>query len=144
ARQAFNTTCQEVAKLVTQILALWNEVREALPQFQAQQSAYEDMQSQLHRLMHKRFIVDVPYTQLRHYPRYLRALLMRMDKIRTDPLRDQRWQAEITALTVPFLGAQAKITGSWPPKFRAFQWQLEIGRASCRKGGGAGGKLLRE
>jgi len=130
ARQAFNTTCQEVAKLVTQILALWNEVREALPQFQAQQSAYEDMQSQLHRLMHKRFIVDVPYTQLRHYPRYLRALLMRMDKIRTDPLRDQRWQAEITALTVPFLGAQAKITGSWPPKFRAFQWQLEELRVS--------------
>src|SRR5690625_3216716 len=116
ARQAFNTACQEMVKLITEILKYWSEVQKALEQHRAYEDAYKDMQAHLRRLMPKAFLRQTDYAQLRHFPRYLRAVMMRMDKLRTDPNRDQRWQAE------------------------------EIGRASCRERAesGVGGASLGE
>lgn len=130
ARQSFNSACQDIIKLVGQILELWGEVQKALAANSQYESAHKDMQAQLQRLMHKRFLQQTSYQQLRHYPRYLRALLTRMDKLRTDPMRDQRWQGEIAPLELHYLEASAQIDGPLPESLLAYRWQLEELRVS--------------
>jgi hypothetical protein len=53
------------------------------------------MQAQLQGLVHKRFIADTEYSQLAHFPRYLKAMNVRLEKLRTgDPARDAQLMAE--------------------------------------------------
>ncbi len=130
ARQAFNTACQEMVKLITEILKYWSEVQKALEQHRAYEDAYKDMQAHLRRLMPKAFLRQTDYAQLRHFPRYLRAVMMRMDKLRTDPNRDQRWQAEVTPLELNYLEARKALKGPLPDLLQEYRWQLEELRVS--------------
>ena len=45
-------------------------------------AAYADLQQQLGALMPKWFIRDTLYAQLSHFPRYLKAAVARIDKLR--------------------------------------------------------------
>jgi ATP-dependent helicase HrpA len=40
------------------------------------------MQAQLQGLVHKRFLADNEYSQLAHFPRYLKAMNVRLEKLR--------------------------------------------------------------
>ena len=53
-------------------------------------------------LLHKNFIVGVPYERLQHYPRYLKAATLRLDKTRSDPTREARLLAEWQTLGKPW------------------------------------------
>ncbi len=130
ARQKFNTACQESAQLITEILHYWTEVQKALQAHQAYQEAYSDMQAHLERLMTKDFFQTTQYAQLRHFPRYLKAVLMRMDKLRTDPRRDKRWQEEIAPLELNYLDAIQQLSGAMPKQLVEYRWQLEELRVS--------------
>src|SRR5690625_100710 len=130
ARKDFNPACQEIVKLVRDILTLWSEVQQNLQDHQQYEGACQDINAQLSRLMHKKFLSDTPFAQLKHYPRYLRAINMRLDKLRTDPLRDERWQSEITPLELKYLDTCKRIKGSVPESLQAFRWQLEELRVS--------------
>ena len=61
-----------------------------------------DINAQLAVLLHKNFIVGVPYERLQHYPRYLKAATLRLDKARSDPLREARLLAEWQTLGKPW------------------------------------------
>ncbi|HLR82879.1 MAG TPA: ATP-dependent RNA helicase HrpA [Paenalcaligenes sp.] len=130
AKQEFNTACQEMVKLITEILKYWTQVQQALQEHKAYEEAYADMQAHLRRLMPKGFLKQTGYEQLRHFPRYLRGVLMRMDKLRTDPNRDQRWQAEITPLELNYLEARKNLKGAVPELLQEYRWQLEELRVS--------------
>ena len=52
--------------------------------------------------MAKHFIVDTDYERLQHYPRYLKAAGLRLDKLRADPVRDARQLADWQALGETF------------------------------------------
>jgi len=56
------------------------------------------LQQQLQRLVGKRFMVDTPYPQLQHFPRYLKAMQLRLDKLRADPARDLAKRTELKPL----------------------------------------------
>lgn len=130
ARKAFNPACQEVVKLVSEILKLWAEVQKELQSHQQYDRAYQDIQSQLARLLEKDFLRTTSFAQLKHFPRYLRAVKMRLDKLRTDPLRDERWQSEIMPLELKYLDARQQAQGALPESMIAFRWQLEELRVS--------------
>src|SRR5690606_8333465 len=66
-----------------------------------------------------------PYQQLAHYPRYLKAAQVRIDKLRADPARDARLMAEMAPLIAPYQRAQAGLKGAVDAKLDEFRWLLE-------------------
>lgn len=116
---------QEIARLVKQILTEWAAVQKKLAQVKMHEASYADMQAQLRTLMHKGFIRDTPYEQLRHYPRYLKAVSVRMDKLRTDPKRDVRWLADMASLLAQYDRRRAALKGKHDAALDDFAWMLQ-------------------
>jgi ATP-dependent helicase HrpA len=93
---AFNELC----RLVADILQAYHEVMRVLGQVHPASwtAAVADMRGQLERLVYAGFLHEVPPGWLRHYPRYLKALRIRLDKLRARPDRDAQLQAELEPL----------------------------------------------
>ena len=85
-----------MARLAGAVLTEYAALQRKLPQA-PHAAAYADLQ-QLGALMPKWFIRDTPYAQLSHYPRYLKAAVARIDKLRADPARDAKLVAEMAPL----------------------------------------------
>jgi ATP-dependent helicase HrpA len=121
---------QEIARLVGQILAEYAAVTKKLVQAKPFAAAYADMQQQLQALLGKRFIVDTPYAQLTHFPRYLKAIAQRIDKMKADPARDARAFAEMQPLLQQYQRAQSARGGVADARLTEFRWLLEELRVS--------------
>ena len=121
---------QEIARLVGQILTEYAAVTKKLAQAKPFAQAYADMQQQLQALMGKRFIVDTPYAQLAHFPRYLKAIGQRIDKLKADPARDTRSFAEMQPLLTQYQRAQSARGGVADARLAEFRWLLEELRVS--------------
>lgn len=129
-RERLGLLAQEVARLCGHILAEWSQVQKKLPQLKAYPEAYKDVQQQLQALMPAQFLERTEYGQLAHYPRYLKAIQQRIDKIRLDPLRDARLQQEITPLLQKYQRAVAALKGAEDKSLRDFRWMFEELRVS--------------
>lgn len=116
---------QEIARLAGQILAEWSALQKKLPQAKPHAASYADIQKQVGALVNKHFIRCTPYQQLAHYPRYLKAAQVRIDKLRADPARDARLMAEMAPLMPPYQRAQAALKGSSDAGLDEFRWLLE-------------------
>jgi len=95
---------QEVTKLVAALFEAYHELRLALEQAKPAtwQYALDDLRDQLAALMPDGFLTAIPWIWLQHFPRYLRAMTLRLVKIKSGGLaRDRqaheqvatRWQA---------------------------------------------------
>jgi ATP-dependent helicase HrpA len=119
---------QEVARLVGTILAEHAALQKKLAGMQkAFPQACADIAAQMAALLAKNFIVAVPYERLAHFPRYLKAAGLRLDKARADAARDARLMAEWQALGRPWereRNAMAK-SGVVDPFLEEFRWLLE-------------------
>ena len=86
---------QEIVRLAATILAEQAALQKKLAAAQkAFPQACADIAAQLAELLPKRFIVATPYERLQHYPRYLKAIVLRLDKAKSDAARDARLLAE--------------------------------------------------
>ena len=130
ARQRFGLIAQEIAKQTHLILQTWTELMRKLVSFKAQTQAYEDIQAQQARLMHKRFVLETDPKHLQHYPRYLKAAQVRLDKLRTDPGRDQRLLGDLLPWQTKYLRAKIALKGAEDPQLEQFGWMLEELRVS--------------
>jgi len=83
----------------------------------------------LQNLVGKRFVADNDYTNLTHFPRYLKAINVRLEKLRADPTRDTRLLSEWMQVAAPWQRAQ-KDRGAGDPKMQEFRWLLEELRVS--------------
>jgi len=130
ARSKLNLIAQEVARLVSAIVTEAAPLPKRLNGVRAFAAAVVDVEQQLARLFPRGFIVDTPPVQLAHFPRYLKAVALRLDKLRTDPARDAQRLQEITALQVPWLREVAARKGVPDPRLEEFRWLLEELRVS--------------
>jgi ATP-dependent helicase HrpA len=120
----------EIARLLSQVLTEFHGLPKKL---QGLPSAIAtDMQAQLQGLVHKRFLIDNDYTQLAHFPRYLKAINIRLEKLRADPARDAKLMAEWQQAAALYLrSARAGSAGkNTDPKLVQFRWMLEELRVS--------------
>ena len=124
-----NLLVNEIARLVGQILAEYHALPKKLQTFKAHGAALSDMQAQLQALIHQRFVIATDHAQLAHFPRYLKAMQIRMDKLRAEPARDARLLAEWQQVAVPWQRA-AKGGRHDDPKMIEFRWLLEELRVS--------------
>ncbi len=122
----------EIARMAALILAEFHGVPRKLQTAKGHPHTVADIENQLKALMGKRFIADTDYQNLTHYPRYLKAIGVRLEKLRTDPARDPKLMAEFIQVATPFQRAQAERQGARnvDPKMQEMRWLLEELRVS--------------
>jgi ATP-dependent helicase HrpA len=120
----------EIARLLSQVLTEFHGLPKRLQNIPA--AAATDIQAQLQGLVHKRFLTENEYTQLAHFPRYLKAINVRLEKLRADPARDTKLMAEWQSAAAPYLRqAKDRQAGkNTDPKLVEFRWMLEELRVS--------------
>jgi ATP-dependent helicase HrpA len=119
----------ETARLAGQILAEFHGLPKRLQGLPP--AVAGDMQAQLQGLVHKRFIAETEYSQLAHFPRYLKAMNIRLEKLRANPARDAQLMAEWqTAATQFQRTAKNQPLKNLDPRMIEFRWMLEELRVS--------------
>ncbi|MEK8061047.1 ATP-dependent RNA helicase HrpA [Burkholderia contaminans] len=124
-RSRLNLLAQEIARLVGQILAEYAGLVKKLAQAKPFAQAHADLQQQLAALVGKRFVIDTPYAQLAHFPRYLKGIALRIDKLKADPARDAKQSADLLPLAQQYQRAVSQRGG-----VAEFRWLLEELRIS--------------
>ena len=124
-----NLLVNEIARLIGQILGEYHSLPKKLQSLKSHPAAQADMHAQLQSLIHKRFVVETEHGQLAHFPRYLKAVQVRLDKLRTDPTRDVRLMSEWQQAAMPWQRA-LKSGAHSDPKMHEFRWMLEELRVS--------------
>jgi ATP-dependent helicase HrpA len=118
---------QELARLIGAILAEHQALQKKIQAAKAFPEAVRDIDAQLGRLMPKGFVLATPWERLQHFPRYLKAAALRLDKLRADPSREARPRAELAPLETQWLREDAKQrkSGTVDPQLEQFHWLLE-------------------
>ena len=128
ARARVTLIAQELARLAATILGEYQTLQKKLKQAaKAFPEACCDVREGVARLLFKRFIAETPFERLQHFPRYLKAASLRLDKLRTDPARDARNRAELSPLLIQWQRELAKRqkSGERDPQLEQFRWLLE-------------------
>ncbi|QNB01524.1 ATP-dependent RNA helicase HrpA [Massilia sp. Se16.2.3] len=118
----------EIARLVGSILAEFHGMPKRLNGLPPAVAA--DMQAQLQGLVHKRFIADNEYSQLAHFPRYLKAMNVRLEKLRGNPSRDAQLMAEWQSAASQWQRISRQPGKSNDPRMTEYRWMLEELRVS--------------
>ena len=129
-RGRLNLIAQEVARLSGVILTEYASVTRKLKDTKNQPEVVADITHQLQRLLGKRFVTDTPASQIQHVPRYLKGMVMRLDKLRADPARDATRLAEIKPMEQRYWRLMAERKGVQDERTREFRWLLEELRIS--------------
>ena len=127
AKARLGLVMQEVCRLVGTVLTEWQAVTKKLPAFKAHAAAVADIESQIKRLLGKNFVVATPFERLQHYPRYLKAIVVRLDKLKAAPQRDAQLMAEYGPLWTNYerRAIQLAKLGAVDPQVEQFRWLLE-------------------
>jgi ATP-dependent helicase HrpA len=119
----------EIARLVGQVLAEFHGLPKRLQGLPP--AVASDMQAQLQGLVHKRFVAETEYTQLSHFPRYLKAMNIRLEKLRGNPTRDAQLMAEWQNAATQFQRTvKNQPLKNIDPRMIEFRWMLEELRVS--------------
>ena len=129
-RSRLTLIAQEVARMAAAVLQEHANAVRKLKDSKPTRDVADDVTAQLQRLVGKRFLVATPWTALGHLPRYLRAVVMRLDKLRADPARDAQRLAELRPLEQAWLRRIADRRGTPDARLADFGWLLEELRVS--------------
>jgi ATP-dependent helicase HrpA len=123
---------QEISKHALAALQAHADLQKKLPQAKAASAAaYTDIQIQVQSLIFAKFVSDTPFAQLVHFPRYLKAIAMRIDKLRANPSRDAQCQKDWESVARPWQkllqGSRGSATYAMADDqvLTDFRWQLE-------------------
>jgi ATP-dependent helicase HrpA len=120
----------EIARTSHAVLADHAAAVRKLKDSRASKEVSEDIEAQLARLVSKRFLQATPWPQLAHLPRFLKGVVMRLDKWRADPARDAARLAELRPIEQRFLRAVAERKGVRDARLDEFRWLIEELRIS--------------
>jgi ATP-dependent helicase HrpA len=134
-RNRLNLIAQEMQRLAATIQAEYAQVQKRLAAVQkGWPQAAEDVKQQCARLLVPGFLARTPWARLQHFPRYLKAAALRLDKLRADPARDALRFAELAPLEQAWrreIVARARLGGSVDAAgLEQFGWLLEELRVS--------------
>ncbi len=134
ARTRLTDVTNSVCRVVAEILAEYQRLRPQMQQAGAQawQRLMGDVRAQLQALLVPGFIESTPFHRLEHFPRYLEAISVRLDKFPSNPARDAQW-----ADTLAQWNRQRqqrletdRARGVRNPRLEEFRWMLEELRVS--------------
>ncbi|WP_083393509.1 ATP-dependent RNA helicase HrpA [Polynucleobacter sp. MWH-Tro8-2-5-gr] len=122
---------QEISRHALAALQAYADLQKKMAQAKAASAAaYADIQTQVQGLIFPKFIAEIPYAQLVHLPRYLKAIAMRIDKMRSNPPRDAQCQKDWESVARPWQKLMQGNKGSAyvmteDQALQDFRWQLE-------------------
>ncbi|MGE0498389.1 MAG: ATP-dependent RNA helicase HrpA [Ramlibacter sp.] len=120
----------EVARLAATVLVEYAAAARKIKDTKGQPEVTADTAQQLQRLMPKRFLAVTPWPQLQHFARYLKAITLRLDKLRADPARDAARMAELRPQEQRYWRLAAERKGAVDERMQEFRWLLEELRVS--------------
>ncbi len=129
-RTRLNLIAQEVARLAGTVLTEYAAAARKLKDAKPPKDVADDVAAQLQRLMPKRFVSATPYAQLQHFPRYLKGITLRLDKLKGDPARDAQRMTELRPLDQRLVRRLADLKGTHDARTDEFRWLLEELRIS--------------
>jgi ATP-dependent helicase HrpA len=120
----------EVARLAATILVEYAGAARKIKDTKNQPEATADALQQLQRLVSRRFLAGTPWTRLQHLPRYLKGIVLRLDKVRADAARDTSRLAELKPQEQRYWRLVAERKGVTDERMEDFRWLLEELRIS--------------
>lgn len=120
----------EVARLAAGILVDYAAAVRKIKDTKIAPEATADAAQQLQKLVPKRFLATTPWPRLQHLPRYLKAIVLRLDKLRADPARDASRLAELRPQEQRFWRLFAERKGVADERMEDLRWLLEELRVS--------------
>jgi ATP-dependent helicase HrpA len=134
ARGQLMPTAQQLGQLLAAILGHYHEINLLLgrPEYARHAPSVAEVQDQLGQLLAPGFLTATPMAQLKQFPRYLQAILGRLQKLPQQPARDRQLAAEIAPLWQEYrkrLERHQKL-GLHDPLLDQFRWMLEELRVS--------------
>ena len=121
---------QEVARLVATVLTEYASAVRKIKDTKNAPEATADCAQQLQRLMPKNFVASTPWPQLQHFARYLKAVVLRLDKWRADPARDTQKLGDLKPQEQRYWRLVAERKGVADERMLEFRWLLEELRVS--------------
>ena len=125
---------ERLARLTLDILKLWHGLQK---RFKgkidlAQAVALNDIKAQLANLVYPGFVRETPGDWLKEYPRYLKAVEQRFEKIGAQLQRDRVWSGELAGYWEQYQARLKKHQqeGKRDPELTAYRWMLEEYRVS--------------
>ncbi|WP_312481247.1 ATP-dependent RNA helicase HrpA [Stutzerimonas nitrititolerans] len=125
---------ERLARLVLDILKHWHGLQK---RFKgridlAQAVALNDIKAQLANLVYPGFVRETPAQWLREYPRYLKAIEQRFEKIGAQLQRDRVWSGELVGYWEQYQARLKKHQqeGKRDPELIQYRWMLEEYRVS--------------
>jgi ATP-dependent helicase HrpA len=92
--------------------------------------ATQDIRSQCEWLLGKEWIARTPYERMQHLPRYLKAITVRLEKLRANPARDAQQLAQLLPLLQQWQRKLSAQQGDVDPRVADFGWLLQELRVS--------------
>ncbi|MBS0581470.1 MAG: ATP-dependent RNA helicase HrpA [Proteobacteria bacterium] len=124
-------TAVDLLKLVEEVLAAYAEFTPWLepPLIGYAKANYDDLREQLAELVHPGFVQKVEKSRLQHFPRYLKAMRLRAERLRQDATRDQARMLTVRGYWREYL--QRKASGDADPaRLAELRWLIEELRVS--------------
>ena len=129
-RARLNLIAHEVARQALLVLTDHAAALRKLKDSKPPKDVADDIQMQLQRLVPKRFVAQTPWLALQQLPRYLKAVVLRLDKLRADPARDAARMVELRPLEQRWVRRQAELKGAGHARMDEYRWLLEELRVS--------------
>ena len=129
-RSRLNLIAAEVARHGAVVLQDHAAAQRKLKDARPPRELADDITAQLQRLCPPRFLAETDWAALQHLPRYLKAVVLRLDKQRADPARDTARAAELRPLEQRWLRKLADLRGAPHARLDEYRWLLEELRVS--------------
>lgn len=133
ARTRLGIVTQEMMELIAIIAQSCQELKKQLLTLDKSIVSLKlDLETQLHHLIYPGFLSATHWQYLQHFPRYLKGMILRLDKYHKNPRRDQEQTAHIIILWKQYEQRLHKHQqlGISDPNLEIFRWQLEELRIS--------------
>jgi ATP-dependent helicase HrpA len=128
------TTANEVCTLAAAILDAYQTLRQRLAAITQPnwQPSVQDIRAQVDRLIFRGFLQAIPYVHLKDYPRYLKAMEQRTERLLHAAARDQERMSELAPIEARWRerAAAAERAGRHDPRLDEVRWMLEELRVS--------------
>jgi ATP-dependent helicase HrpA len=89
-------------------------------------ASYDDLREQLDALLVAGFARELPTARLAHYPRYLKAMRLRAERLRQDPARDQQRMLQV----LPYWREYLRHRAAGSAALDELRWLIEEWRVS--------------
>ncbi len=134
AKTRLTDVAGEVCRVMNEILSEYQALRPRInqPGVPVWQRAMNDIRSQLKDMFPPGFVVSTPLPRLKHLPRYLRAIHVRLDKFALNPAKDAQWMQQLQSWWQACQGRMQadRARGVHDVRLEEFRWMLEELRVS--------------